>query len=65
MKQIARNMDGVMNTTGITTVRLAPQRIVVAPDLEFADDLETPDIEIRVIELEKRLRQLHRKSLCS
>jgi divalent metal cation (Fe/Co/Zn/Cd) transporter len=65
MKQIARSMDGVMNATGITTVRLAPQRIVVAPDSEFEDDLETPDIEIRVIELEKRLRQLHRKSLCS
>jgi cation diffusion facilitator family transporter len=56
---IAEEMEGVANANGIMTVHLAPQQIVAALSLEFADELKTPDIEAKVIELEHQLRRLH------
>jgi divalent metal cation (Fe/Co/Zn/Cd) transporter len=56
---IAEGMEGVAHANGVITVHLAPNQIVVALSLEFADELKTTDIEIKVIELERRLRQLH------
>jgi divalent metal cation (Fe/Co/Zn/Cd) transporter len=41
------------------TVHLAPDEIVLALSLEFADRLTTPEIEQRVAELEHRLRSAH------
>jgi divalent metal cation (Fe/Co/Zn/Cd) transporter len=38
---------------------LAPEQIMVAISLEFADELRTPDIEARVIEVERNLRESH------
>jgi cation diffusion facilitator family transporter len=57
--RIAREMDGVAHANGILTVHLAPQQIAVALSLEFADELNTSAIEIKVSELEQRLRTLH------
>jgi cation diffusion facilitator family transporter len=57
--RIAREMEGVAHANGILTVHLAPQQIAVALSLEFADELKTPAIEIKVSELEGRLRNLH------
>jgi cation diffusion facilitator family transporter len=57
--RIAREMEGVAHANGILTVHLAPQQIAVALSLEFADELKTPAIEIKVSELEERLRELH------
>jgi cation diffusion facilitator family transporter len=57
--RLAQDMEGVAHANGIITVHLAPQQIVVALSLEFADELRTPDIEVKVIELERRLRHLH------
>jgi hypothetical protein len=37
-------------------VHLAPQGILVALSLEFADELKTPEIEAKVIELERCVR---------
>jgi cation diffusion facilitator family transporter len=59
MMQIAKDMDGIANANGIMTVHLAPAQIVVSLSLEFADDLRTPDIEIKVAELESHIRKLH------
>ena len=59
LMRIAREMEGVDHANGILTVHLAPQQIVVALSLEFADELKTPAIEIKVSELEGRLRDLH------
>jgi cation diffusion facilitator family transporter len=56
---LANDMEGVAHANGIITVHLAPQQIVVALSLEFADELRTPEIEVKVIELERRLRHLH------
>ena len=59
MMQIAKDMDGIANANGIMTIHLAPAQIVVSLSLEFADDLCTPDIEIKVAELERCIRKLH------
>ena len=57
--QVANEMNGVDHANGIMTVHLAPEQIIVALSLEFADELKTPDIEVKLIELEDRVRQLH------
>lgn len=56
---IANEMEGVAHANGIMTVHLAPQQIVVALSLELADELRTPDIETKIVELERRVRHLH------
>ncbi|MBB4198254.1 cation transporter [Rhodoblastus sphagnicola] len=57
--RIAREMEGVAHANGILTVHLAPRQIAVALSLEFSDELQTPALEIKVSELEQRLRALH------
>ena len=56
---IANEMEGVAHANGVLTVHLAPQQIAVALSLEFADELLTPEIEIKVQDLERQLRDLH------
>ena len=41
------------------TVHLAPDQILVAISLEFADDLRTPQIEDLVITIERKIRAAH------
>ena len=57
----AEEIEGIAHANGILTVHLAPQQIVVALSLEFADELRTPEIEAKVSELERRMCQLHPK----
>jgi cation diffusion facilitator family transporter len=59
MMRVANEMEGVAHANGIITVHLAPDQILVALSLEFSDDLRTPEIELKISELERRLRQLH------
>jgi divalent metal cation (Fe/Co/Zn/Cd) transporter len=56
---IARAQEGVERVNGIITVHLAPDEIVLALSLEFADSLTTTDIEQRVAALERKLRSAH------
>ena len=56
---IAKVMEGVTHANGVITVHLAPRQIIVALSLEFADELKTPDIEAKVIELERLLCRSH------
>jgi len=58
---IARAQEGVERVNGILTVHLAPDEIVLALSLEFADPLNTTDIEQRVAALERKLRSAHRE----
>ena len=44
---------------GMLTAQLAPDQIVVALSLEFADDLRVPELEERVIEIETSIRNQH------
>ncbi len=57
--KIARAQDGVERVNGMMTVHLAPDEIVLALSLEFADPLNTPEIEQRIATLEKSLRSAH------
>jgi cation diffusion facilitator family transporter len=57
--KIAQEIDGVVHANEALTVHLAPQQILVALSVEFADELRSPDIEARVIELERRVRASH------
>jgi len=56
---VAGQIDGVTHANGVLTVHLAPQEILVALSLEFADELRTPEIEARVFELERCVRRSH------
>jgi cation diffusion facilitator family transporter len=56
---IATEMEGVAHANGIITIHIAPQQILVALSLELEDGLKTPDIELKVIELERRVCELH------
>jgi cation diffusion facilitator family transporter len=57
--RLAEQIPGVAHANGVLAVHLAPRQIVTALSLEFADDLRTPEIEAKVVELERRVRQLH------
>jgi cation diffusion facilitator family transporter len=57
--RIAGGIEGVAQANGVLTIHLAPQQILVALSLEFADELRTPEIEAKVIELERRVRLMH------
>jgi len=49
----------VLRVNGMLTAQLAPEQIVVALSLEFADDLRVPELEQRVIEIEISIREQH------
>ena len=59
IKSVVDEERGVMGANGILTVQLAPNQIVVALSLEFADELRTPQIEASVARLENRIRERH------
>jgi hypothetical protein len=48
-----------VHANGALTVHLAPEQILVALSLEFADELRTSMIEEKVMELERRIRLQH------
>ena len=52
-------MPGIYHANGVLSVHLAPDQLVVALSIEFADQLKTPEIEARVHELEGRLQEIH------
>ena len=56
---VAGQIPGVAHANGVLTVHLAPQEILVALSLEFSDELRTPEIEAKVIELERCVRLSH------
>ncbi len=56
---IAEEIEGVAHANGIITVHLWPEQIVAALSLEFADELRTPEIEVKVSELERRVCDLY------
>ena len=57
--RIAASLDGVTRANGVVTVHLAPEQILVALSIEFADELKTSQIEVKVTEMESRIRQKH------
>ncbi|MEO8654390.1 MAG: cation diffusion facilitator family transporter [Ramlibacter sp.] len=57
--RIAGQAKAVVRANGVITVQLAPDQVVAALSLEFADELRTPDIEAAVVDIEKRLQLAH------
>jgi cation diffusion facilitator family transporter len=55
--EIARKEPGIERAHLVFTVHLAPDQIVVALSLEFADTLTTTAIEEKVAALERRIRE--------
>lgn len=57
--RVASQEKSVARANGLITVQLAPDQVVVALSLEFADDLCTPAIEKAVTDIEKNVRAAH------
>ncbi len=55
----AATLAGVARANGVITVHLAPEQILVALSIEFADELKTSQIEAKVMEMENRIREQH------
>jgi divalent metal cation (Fe/Co/Zn/Cd) transporter len=56
---IARKDRSVLRVNGLLSAQLAPDQILIALSLEFADDLRVPQIEQSVIDIERRVRAAH------
>jgi divalent metal cation (Fe/Co/Zn/Cd) transporter len=57
--RVAGEVPSVARANGLITVQLAPDQVLAALSLEFADDLRTPAIEQAVTEIEKRVKAAH------
>ena len=61
IRKIAKAIPGVIHANGVLTAQLGPEQVIATLSIEFADHLRTPDIEQRVVELERRVRSQHRE----
>ena len=57
--RIAGAEESIARANGLLTVQLAPDQVLALLSLEFADDLRAPEIEDRVIEIERKIRAAH------
>ena len=57
--RIATDTNTGLQANGVLTVQLAPDQILAALSLEFADDLRAPQIEEAVIAIERNIRAAH------
>lgn len=57
--RIAEEASPPTRANGVLTVQLAPDQILAALSLEFADDLRAPQIEESVIAIERAIRAAH------
>jgi cation diffusion facilitator family transporter len=57
--RIADAEDGVENANGVVTVQLAPNQVIAALSIEFADSLHPNDIEQAVKRIEANVRDEH------
>jgi cation diffusion facilitator family transporter len=57
--RLAAQEPGVAGANGLITVQMAPDQVIAALSIEFADDLHTPELEQAVIGIEKRVRSSH------
>ena len=59
IRTMAGSQSGIANVDRLITVHLAPQQIVAAMDVDFADDLRASDVEAIVDALDCKLKQKH------
>lgn len=55
--RLATELSGILSANQVFTVHLAPDQIMVALSIEFEDTLQTPEIEARVVDLERAVRR--------
>ncbi len=56
---IAARNPAVKRVNGLLTAQLAPDQILVAMSLEFSDHVRIPELEDRIIEIERAVRSRH------
>src|SRR5664279_3208397 len=59
LQHIAEQAYPDLHANGVLTVQLAPNQILAALSLEFADNLRAPEIEASVMEIERQVRAAH------
>jgi divalent metal cation (Fe/Co/Zn/Cd) transporter len=59
IRRIAESAGGRSKVNGLLTAQLAPDQIVAALSLEFADELRAFEIEEDVIDIERAIRTAH------
>ena len=52
-------MADVVRVNRLTTVHLAPDEVVVSLGIEFTNRLTVPEVEQRIAEMERSLREKH------
>jgi cation diffusion facilitator family transporter len=57
--RIAARQPGIEDANGVLTIQLAPDQILSALSIEFADALRADDVEAAVRELERKVRAAH------
>jgi cation diffusion facilitator family transporter len=57
--RIAEAASASSKANGVLTVQLAPDQILAALSIEFADGLRVPELEAAVVEIERRIRAAH------
>lgn len=56
---IANQLSPSVTTNGVLTVQLAPDQILAAMSIEFADNLKTSQIETLVVDIERLILVMH------
>jgi cation diffusion facilitator family transporter len=59
IRNIAAQNPAVLRVNGMLTAQLAPDQILVALSLEFSDEVRVPELEERVVEIERSIRARH------
>jgi cation diffusion facilitator family transporter len=57
--RVAAQNPIVRRVNGLLTAQLAPDQILVALSLEFSDDVRVPELEERIVEIERAIRTRH------
>ena len=57
--RIASADPRIAHANGVLTTQLSPDQIVAALSLEFADELDTTQVEEFTLEIERRIRSVH------
>jgi cation diffusion facilitator family transporter len=57
--RIAEAASASSKANGLLTVQLAPDQILAALSIEFADALRVPEVEAAVVEIERQIRAAH------
>ena len=57
--RIVADTDGVIGVNGLITSHLAPDEVVAAVSVDFADDLDVGRVEVMVDDMDARVRAAH------